>query len=628
MIALGGDEATLAEAYKRYQSGDLPGAEQLGSTLLDRRGDDPALTGLLGMIAAQTGRSESAVAHLDHALRHNPDSLPLRISLAFAMVNSGRMEEARKVAAAPDVPQLQRIIAFIDQRAGNADAAITRYRRVLDRFPEDSESWDNLGTLLLDRGDLGDALEAFRNSIALRPLPSVFVNLARALAAGEHHGERQNLLREGARQFPDDVTLLVELGLAEGAVGDHAAAEAAYRRALRLRPTEPRVYLEFGMLLEKLNRIEELGDLIAEAKAQGVNGPQLAFIEAWHLHRTGRFAEALPLAEQATGAINPSRHAQLLGEIHDRLANVDQAFDAFTLMNLRSAEGVAAAHARQMDFPGLVATAIEKESAETVAKWARPAGPSGKDPIFIVGFPRSGTTLLDTWLMNVDSLRVLEEAPAGWRIEAEIGDRPLEALSPAEVAAFRQRYFSHVAELDGAPVDDRTIVDKFPLNMVLLPLINRLFPDARVVFVERHPADVVLSCFMARFQINRATAQFHHLESTAKLYDLSMKAFERAAEILPLQLHRVRYERMIEDARAEMVGLLAFLEIPWFDAILDNQSSAARRPHIATASYAQVGEGLYSRAVGRWILYRRHLEPVMPVLEPWISRLGYGKPAS
>lgn len=623
MNLLEGDDAKLAEAYRRYQSGDLAGAGQLGSTLLDRRGDDPALTGLMGMIAAQTDDYEAAVVHLDHALRHTPDSLPLRISLAFALVNSGRMDQARAVAAAPDVPQLQRIIAYIDQCEGNAEAAISRYRRVLEQFPQDSESWDNLGTLLLDEGELGDALEAFRNSIALRPLPSVFVNLAKALAAGEHHSERQTLLREGTKQFPDDVPLLIELGLAEGAIGDHAAAEAAYRRALELRPLDSRAYLEYGMLLEKLNRLDALGDLIAEATSHDVTGPQLAFIRAWHLHRTGRFAEALPLAEQAAGAINASRHSQLLGEIHDRLGHVDQAFDAFTTMNLRSAEGIAAAHARGMNFPALVAAAIEKESPETVAKWVRPSEASGKDPIFIVGFPRSGTTLLDTWLMNVASVRVLEEAPAGWRIEAEIGGRPLESLSPEEVAALRERYFSLAAELDGAPLDDRTVVDKFPLNMVLLPLINRLFPDARIIFVERHPADVVLSCFMARFQINRATVQFHDLESAARLYDLSMKAFETAAELLPLRLHRVRYERMIDDPRAEMRDLFAFLDIPWSDAILDNQSSAARREHIATASYAQVGEPLYTRAVGRWDAYCHHLEPVLPILEPWVRRLGY-----
>jgi hypothetical protein len=349
----------------------------------------------------------------------------------------------------------------------------------------------------------------------------------------------------------------------------------------------------------------------------------LAFLQAWHLYRTGDFAEALPFAEQAAGAINPSRHAQLLGEIHDRLGHFDQAFAAFTAMNRSSAEGVAAEHARQMDFPGLVAASIERQSAEAVAACAPLAGTAGNDPIFITGFPRSGTTLLDTWLMNVEALRVFEEVPVIERIDAELGERPIESLSQDEVAMLREGYFSLVAELDGTPLDGRAIVDKFPLNMVRLPLIHRLFPNARIIFVERHPADVVLSCFMARFQINRATVQFHDPESTAKLYDLSMGAFERTAEILPLRLHRVRYERMIEDPRAEMVELFKFLDIPWSDAILDNQSSAARRAHIATASYAQVGEQLYSRAVGRWIAYRAHLEPVLPTLEPWVRQLGY-----
>ena len=84
-----------------------------------------------------------------------------------------------------------------------------------------------------------------------------------------------------------------------------------------------------------------------------------------------------------------------------------------------------------------------------------------------------------------------------------------------------------------------------------------------------------------------------------------------------------RYERMVADPEKEMRGLIEFLGVPWSDDILDNRSAAARRAHIATASYAQVGEELYTRAAGRWVSYARHLEPVMPVLQPWIARLGY-----
>jgi hypothetical protein len=93
--------------------------------------------------------------------------------------------------------------------------------------------------------------------------------------------------------------------------------------------------------------------------------------------------------------------------------------------------------------------------------------------------------------------------------------------------------------------------------------------------------------------------------------------------LLPLQVHEVRYERMIADLEAEMRPLLAFLGLEWRDAVLDNQASAARRGTVRTASYAQIGQPLYTRAIGRWERYRAQLEPVMPLLEPWITKLDY-----
>ena len=113
------------------------------------------------------------------------------------------------------------------------------------------------------------------------------------------------------------------------------------------------------------------------------------------------------------------------------------------------------------------------------------------------------------------------------------------------------------------------------------------------------------------------------LEEAARTYDAVFVNYRRARELLPLSVHEVRYERMIADLAGEMRPLLAFLGLEWRDEVLDNQASAARRGTVRTASYAQIGQPLYQRAVGRWERYRAHLEPVLPILDPWIERLGY-----
>jgi tetratricopeptide (TPR) repeat protein len=610
-------QVRLAEAYRHYQQGDLARAEQIGRSLLSVGARDAALDGMLGMIAVQQGRFAEGAVHLRPALAQSPGNVPLRIALAFSLANSGKLQEA-----GTNIPQLERIVAFVEQRQGRDTDAIARYQRVLASFPEDAESWCNLGQLLTKQGSLDQAIQAYRRAVALRTEAEAYIGLSQAFARGEQHEERRAVLVEAAERLPQDASILVALGLAESANGDFARAEAAFHAAITHDASAPGAYLEFGMMLESLNRLDDLAALIDRARANGATGPELSFLEAWLFRRTDRLEEALALADSITAGINPARHAQLVGEISDRQGKSDRAFSAFADMNRHASMGPAADHARARDFPAEIKAFTT--AAARLGNGHEIASPAGRTPTFIVGFPRSGTTLLDTLLMNLPGVEVLEETPLVERLQDRAGGiSGLADLSSAEVEALRSDYwnmFNAMRPDAGPPV---TVIDKFPLHMVRMPLIYRLFPTAPIIFVERHPCDVVLSCFMARFQTNKATVHFHDIHSAAHLYDLAMQAWEKAAEQLPLRVHTIRYERMIDDLEGEMRGALQFLGLPWTPEVLDNQGSAGRRRHIATASYAQVGEPLYARAVGRWTRYRDHLAPVLDILAPWIERMGY-----
>src|SRR5205085_9846107 len=124
-------------------------------------------------------------------------------------------------------------------------------------------------------------------------------------------------------------------------------------------------------------------------------------------------------------------------------------------------------------------------------------------------------------------------------------------MGPEEANALRARYFEALAAL-APPATGQLVIDKFPLHMARVPLIHRLCPDARIVFVERHPCDAVLSCFMTNFQLNHAMRSFVTLEETARTYDVVFDAWTRAEALLPLRVHRMRYERMVEDLEREM----------------------------------------------------------------------------
>jgi hypothetical protein len=166
------------------------------------------------------------------------------------------------------------------------------------------------------------------------------------------------------------------------------------------------------------------------------------------------------------------------------------------------------------------------------------------------------------------------------------------------------------------------VVDKFPLNIVVLPLIRRVFPNAKIIFALRDPRDVVLSCFQQRFTINAAMAQFLELERTGAYYDQVMALFELCRARLGLDLHQVRYEDVVAKLEGASRELCAFLGVAFEPAMLNYRATALKRA-IATPSARQVIEPLYNRSVERWRRYEVELGPVLPVLAPWAARYGY-----
>jgi hypothetical protein len=166
-------------------------------------------------------------------------------------------------------------------------------------------------------------------------------------------------------------------------------------------------------------------------------------------------------------------------------------------------------------------------------------------------------------------------------------------------------------------------IDKMPLNPLAMPDAHCLFPDARIVFVQRHPCDAVLSCFMQGFALNDATACFLDLVDAAAAYDAIMTMWLRSRELLPLTVHTLVYERLVAAPEDELRPLVDFLGLEWQAQMLDHRATARGRGAIGTPSYDQVVEPLSQGPSGRWRRYEKQIEPVLPVLLPWAEQLGY-----
>jgi tetratricopeptide (TPR) repeat protein len=250
-----------------------------------------------------------------------------------------------------------------------------------------------------------------------------------------------------------------------------------------------------------------------------------------------------------------------------------------------------------------------------------------KTHVFLVGFPRSGTTLLEQILASHRDVVSMEERDC--LIDAERAflapdglDR-LANMRHTDLTAAREAYWQRVEEAGVTP-STPVFVDKMPLNTVLLCLIAKLFPQAKILFALRDPRDVVLSCFRRRFVMTAQMYELVTLESAAKYYDAVMRLADRYREKLDLDVHALRYEAMVADMETEMRAVCAFMGIAWDESMRDF-ASRARQRGIDTPSAAQVSRGLYTQGAGQWQRYAMQLAPVMPLLSPWLTRYGYSE---
>jgi hypothetical protein len=231
--------------------------------------------------------------------------------------------------------------------------------------------------------------------------------------------------------------------------------------------------------------------------------------------------------------------------------------------------------------------------------------------------------LLDTILMGHPDTVVMEEQPVINRLKAELGGfEAIAAMDETAIRNARRRYFEIAAEYADLSTGS-VLIDKLPLLLNEGAFIHRLFPDALFLFALRHPADVLTSCFVANFNLNNAMCNFLRLDTAAEFYDLTMKTWENARKVFPLDVHTVVYEKLVEDPPAILRPVVEAMGLEWREDMLDHTKTAAERGLIKTASYAQVTQPIYTRSIGRWERYREHLEPVLPVLAPWIEKFGY-----
>lgn len=526
---------------------------------------------------------------------------------------------------------LQRAMAAMERRALGETVAMCE--QVISRYGDEPNALMLLGLVRMEQGDAAGAIGLYER--AKRMMPEhihVLTNLGAAYRAAGRLSEARDVLEEALRVDRRHAIAYNSLGNVLLDLGLRDEARRAYERAVALQPAYADASAGLARIAEEEHRLDDALRLAMRALGAA---PQNVSAQLTRAKVQLRGDDALGAAAGleallAGAAVSPTNRVVALGhlgEAYEKLGRFEDAFAAFTHANQMLGQAAAGfANDRSYLAPRAIARMTDFVSSLDARDW-RNAPVAGREPVFLIGFPRSGTTLIDQIVASHPQVVTLEERDnlfeAGQML-ASLDADPTRLLSVggSEVERLRAGYWARVAAGLGRQRGDGVFVDKLPLNAVLLPAIYRLFPTAKIVLALRDPRDCVLSCFQQRFGMNAAMYQLLRLDAAASYYDAVMRLVKTCRAKLPVEVHEVRYEAVVGDFDATVGSLLSFLGLGWDDAVRDYAETAKRRV-IATPSASQVVRPLYTSSLGKWRNYRRFLEPVLPTLEPWVAAFGY-----
>ena len=535
------------------------------------------------------------------------DGLAGELQAVVAAVGAGDLDRAGRLsdaalAAGRAHPLFFKLRAVSHERSGRLGEAIQDFRSALAMAPGDFAASSALGSCLARSGRIPEALAALDASIAL--------NGGYAPA----HCNR---------------------GWALETSGDRSGARAAYERAIAIDPNNLQALGGLAAISAQSGRSAEARDYAGRALALSphdvTSGIALAMAEVADGEAAAAEARLRPLLQDpALPAHERGVASTVLGDALDQLGRTDEAFAAYASANAALAELYGATPATEPATGAALAGRLLADFGEAdPSDWRRGPAAAEAGPflghLFIVGFPRSGTTLTGQVLaahpdaVVLDEQETLADAAQAFLQDAD-GLGRLSRLDAEGLAPFRRAYQQKVLAL--ADAEGKVFVDKLPMNVLGLPLIAKLFPEARVLVVRRDPRDVVLSCFRRQFAPGGASRAFFDLGRAAAFYDQVMRLTELYQARLELELMVLRYEDLVADFEPKSREVCAFAGLEWTAGLADFAAASQAR-EVATPSARQIRRGLYGEGVGQWRRYREALAPVMPVLQPWIERFGY-----
>lgn len=646
------------QAYLLHQQGRLSDAEALYLKALNLTPKNADLLRMLGMLYLQQGSWQKGAQQTEASLKVNPNQPEALNNLGYALQNLNRFDEA--LVCYERAIGLNRGYAGAWYNRGNVllsmqryDESIASYRQALKIRPTHPDSWVNLGKALKLIKRYDEACSSYRQALALVPNHAIaYNNLGNALNELKRHDEALACFEKAINLVPNYADAYYNAALVLQTVKRHDDAVSYYRKAIALQPDYAEAYLKMGVVYQELGKHDEALSWLDRAIALKPNGADAYVSKGGLLVELGRMSDAEAALERSL-ELAPDEAAPLIGLLSlKRSKRGEPFFDRLEAhygrreklpvekqVDMCFAMGSALEHSGEYDESfaayqeanrlyfhdhpydeaedvGYVENTCNFFSDEMFSKYSAAADalPSECDqrvPIFIVGMPRSGTTLIEQILASHSDLYGAGELATLSELVKKVELLPPGAPNwESSVLALRElgrQYLDSVWKLvPGA----RFITDKMPHNFKYIGLIPLMFPNAKIIHSLRDPMDTCFSCYALLFKEGHEYS--YDMQMLGRHYQRYRKLMAHWCSILPAdRMLEIRYEDNVADLEHQARRLLDYLGLPWDSACLKFYQN---RRSVSTASVTQVRKPIYSSSVARWKRYEKHLEPLLEIV--------------
>jgi tetratricopeptide (TPR) repeat protein len=584
----------------------------------------------LGKLELAESRTEDALVRASRACQLDANYLEAWVLLATCHAMSKQFDEAGSavgralslepghVMASQLRMQIMRDEAAYWSNRSDWDRACACYQRFLETYPTDARAHNDLGNIWLALSKYGQAEAAFRQALALskNALPEAWSNLGQIL-------QQQGRLSEAVAAYdkavviqPDNPSFCLNLAMGLQATGDFERALSRCDQAILLEPSLDRALVGKADILQKMGRYQESWDVLQAHGLGNTSRVEVVLLLAKAAAHLDAPDQALAAAQALLSRPGLSLREQqqvhaVLGDLHDKKNDFNNAFLHYQASNLIKLKNARFNPERHRNLINRLQSVFSGATLEAFHGW----GDESELPIFIVGMPRSGTSLVEQILAShpqvhgageLDWLQTTANRLATKTPLPSSYPECLPLLGSRELKEAASEYLGDLAYLGPGAL---RVTDKMPHNFLHLGLVQVLLPRARVIHVVRDPVDVCLSCFFQDFSATHSYAC--DLEQLGHYYLEYMRVMRHWSSVLSVSMLEVRYEELVENQESVTRQMVDFCGLDWNESTLHFHET---KRNVATPSYDQVRRPMYRKSMQRWKNYEQHLEPLLEVL--------------